>query len=230
MKRSHLLGLLFVGATLCAVCSTAVAQDAETGDGTEQPEKKEEGPSTLKTLAAFGLTIVGLGITLLPAVQTFSSSYSYAQAKLMLINLLRTNPNQAEQMARQMEGTWCEALANALKVGGSTQSRDLKVIVGATKPTYDGVAKGIVAKWKGSITKAKLGLMAAVGGAGIGIAGGSLPAIPVIIAILAVAAFGRLMWFVYDLEQNIIRARLEVLPEAESAVASGRYIAPPLPG
>lgn len=228
MKRKHILGLAFAAVTVCAV--SAFAQEAANDPDAPPVEEKKEEPSALKTLGSIGLAVVGFGVVLIPAVQTFSSNYSYAQSKLMLINLLRTNPNQAEQMAHQMKGTFCEAIAAALKIGGSTQSRDMAVIQSATKPSYDGVGQGLSAKHKAAIGKAKLGVGAALAGAGIGISGGSLIAIPIILAVLAAAAFVRLLLFKHQFDESMIKARAEVLPEAEAAIASGRYIAPPMPG
>jgi hypothetical protein len=224
MKRAHLAGLVLGVITAFAVYDVAYAQSPE--DFVEKPEEKKEGPSTLKTIAAFGLTAVGLIICFIPASKTFSSNSSYAQSKLSLINLLRTNPHQAEFMAKKMEGTYCEAIAAALKIGGTTGTSDLTVIKSATAPTYDGVAQGVVGKWKGDAAKAKVGLMAAVAGAGIGLSGGSLVVIPIILAVLAISAFLRLLWFAHDLNSQILRARAEVLPEVDAAIASGRYRAP----
>ncbi|CAN5880278.1 hypothetical protein BH11MYX3_BH11MYX3_15010 [soil metagenome] len=231
MKRAHLAGWILGLATICAVCATAAAQPSEEeGDGTEQKEKKEEGPSTLKTLASYGLAILGLGIGLIPVTKTFSSSYSYAQARLMITNMLRTNPYQAEMMAKKMAGTFCEAIAVALKTGGTTRSQDLAIVSSATKPTYDGIAMAVAARWKADVGKAKLGVMAAGGGAAVGLAGGSWPAIPVIIAVIAVLGFARLLWFNHELGSSIMRGRAEVLPEVDQAIVSGRYVAPLPPG
>ncbi len=228
MKHLHLAGWILGLATVCAICSDARAE-SEAADGTEQPEKKEEEPSTLKTLASYGLAVLGLGIVMVPVAKTFSSSYSYAQARLMITNLLRTNANQAELMAKKMEGTFCEAIAAALKTGGSVRSQDLPTVASATKPTYDGIAQAIAARWKADAGKAKLGLMAAGGGAAVGLAGGSWPAIPVILAALALFAFLRLLWFNHELDSSILRGRAEVLPEVDQAICSGRYVPPPLP-
>lgn len=192
-------------------------------------EKKEEGPSTLKTLGSIGLALVGLGMVGIPALRTYSSSLSYAQAKLNLVNLLRTNPNQAEMMMKSMEGTFAEPLAGALKAGGMCGARDMKTVSGTTQPTYDAMATGMSAKFGGLMAKAKLGLMAAVGGAGLGLSGGSLVFIPIIIALLTGLAFLRLVLYKNELDANVIKARLELLPEVNNAVCSGRYIAPPLP-
>lgn len=225
MKRAHLAGLILGVITAFAVYDVAYAQSPE--DFEEKPEEKKEGPSTLKTVAAFGLTAAGLIICFIPAAKTFTSNSSYAQSKLTLINLLRTNPAQAAIIGKRMEGTYCEAIVAALKIGASTGTQDIATIRAATAPTYDGVAQGVVGKWKGDAAKAKVGLMAAIAGAGIGLAGGSLVFIPIILAVLAISAFLRLLWFAHDLNGQILRARAEVLPEVDATIAAGRYRAPP---
>lgn len=206
----------------------AYAQEEPDPDAPKE-EKKEEGPSTLKTLGSIGLAVVGLGMVGIPALQTFSSSLSYAQAKLNLVNLLRTNPNQAEMMMKSMEGTFAEPLAAALKTGGMSGSRDMKAVMATTAPTYDAMAQGMSAKFGGLMAKAKLGLMAAAGGAALGISGGSLIFIPIIIGVLTGLAFLRLVLYKNELDGNVIKARAEVLPEVNAAICSGRYIAPPMP-
>jgi hypothetical protein len=229
VKRPFIVALFF-GLTLsCAICADALAQASEDGteEGGEKPEKKEEGPSTLKTLGSIGLGVMGLVMVGIPAVQTFSSSLSYQSARLMLTNMLRTNPNQAHQMAKQMEGTFAEGIAAALKAGGMAGTRDLATIAQMTIPTYDGTCQGVLAKLGGTTAKAKLGIMAAVGGAGLGLSGGSMVAIPIILAVLTLLAFARLVYFKSELASNVIKARAELLPEVNAAIASGRYVAPP---
>lgn len=226
MKRSTLAAIAFAFAMLFAL--DVYAQEAD--PDAPPAEKKEEEPSTLKTLGSIGLAVIGLVMVGIPAAKTFSSSLSYAQAKLNLVNFLRTNPYQAEQMAKRMEGTFAEPLAMALKAGGMSGSTDPKVVVATTGPTYDANATGMVAKLGGVMSKAKLGLMAAVGGAGIGLAGGSLIFIPIILAVLTGAAFLRIMWYKSELDSSIIRARAEILPEVNDAICSRRYVAQKLPG
>jgi len=226
VKRSTLAAIAFAFSMLIAL--DVYAQEAD--PDAPPVEKKEEGPSTLKTLGSIGLAVIGLAMVGVPAAKTFSSSLSYAQAKLNLVNLLRTNPNQAEMMAKRMEGTFAEPLAAALKMGGMTGTRDMTTVSASTAPTYDATGQGMLAKFGGVLAKAKLGLMAAVGGAGLGLSGGSLIAIPIILALLTLAAFARLLWYKNDLEGTIIRARAEILPEVNAAVCSGRYVAARPPG
>ena len=226
MKRSTLAAIAFAFSMFLAL--DVYAEDEPDPDA--PAEKKEEGPSTLKTLGSIGLAVVGLGIVAIPAAKTFSSSLSYAQARLNLVNLLRTNPNQAEMMAKQMEGTFAEAIAAALKAGGMMVGQEAAIIASATAPTYDAHGQGIVAKLGGAMAKGKMGLMAAVGGAGLGLSGGSFVAIPIILAVLTIAAFLRLVWYKNELEGTIVRARAEVLPDVNAALVSGRYIPMKLPG
>ncbi len=193
-------------------------------------EKKEEEPSTLKTLGSIGLAIIGFGIVAIPAAKTFSSSLSYAQAKLNIVNLLRTNPNQAEMMAKQMEGTFAEAIAATMKMGGAMAGQDAATIAKATAPTYDAHGQGVVARLDGAMAKGKMGLVPGIGGAGLGLAGGSLVFIPIILAVLTIAAFLRLLYYKNELQGTIIRARAEILPEVNAAIYSGRYIPMNLPG
>jgi len=226
VKRSTLAAICFAFSMMLALDVQAQEADPDAPPA----EKKEEGPSTLKTLGSIGLALVGLGMVGIPALKTFSSSLSYAQAKLNLVNLLRTNPNQAEMMMKSMEGTFAEPLAGALKAGGMCGTRDVKTVQSSTQPTYDAMAQGMSAKFGGLMAKAKLGLMAAVGGAAIGLSGGSLVFIPIIIGVLTGLAFLRLVLYKNELDANVIKARLEILPEVNSAICSGRYIAPPMPG
>lgn len=228
MKRSTLAAICFALSMLFAL--DAFADDEPVDPDAPPAEKKDDNSGTLKTLGSIGLAVVGLGIVAIPAAKTFSSSLSYAQAKLNLVNLLRTNPNQAEMMAKQMEGTFAEALAASLKMGAAMIGQDAATIQSATLPTYDAHGQGIVAKLDGAMAKGKMGLMAAVGGAGLGLAGGSLVFIPIILALITVAAFLRLVYYKNELQGTIIRARAEILPEVISALVSGRYIPMKLPG
>jgi hypothetical protein len=231
VKRPVIAGIFLGFITMCAVCAEAVAQEADaTEEGAPPKEEKKEEPSMLKTLGSIGLAVMGLVMVGIPAAKTFSSSLSYQAARLQLTNMLRTTPNQAAHMAKAMQGTFAEGIAAALKMGAMAGSQDPAVIAQTTAPTYDGTCQGISAMLQGATSKAKLGVMAAVGGAGLGLSGGSLVAIPIIIAVLTLLAFLRLVMFKSELDSNIIKARLELLPEVNAAIASGRYVAPPMPG
>lgn len=225
MKRPHLvLGLTMV-AILGAV-PAAFAQEA-TEDGEAAAEKPAETTSTIKTLAAYGLAVVGFGSLALSVVQTLSSNLSYPQGKLALTNLLRTNANQAEAVCKASPGTFMEPIGAAIKAAGMAQTTDPAIIASVTLPTYDALVGAVSGKWKALIGKGKLALGAAVGGAALGAAGGSPAILPIILAVLAGAAFGWLFLHKNNVDSSMMRARAEVLPEVDRAMVAGRYVRTP---
>lgn len=221
VKRAHLAGLVLGFAFLVASYEVALAQAEDESAEGEKPEKPAES-NTLKVLGSYALVIVGFSVVGIAVAKTFSSNLSYPQARLMLVNLLRSNPYQAEMVAKRMEGTFCEAVAAALKIGGMTGSQDPAMVAQATAPTYDATGKAVVTKWGIALTKAKLAIAAAVVGAALAISEGRV--LPVIIAALALLGFARLFLFKNEVESNVIRARAEVLPEVDRAIASGRFV------
>lgn len=232
MKRTYLPGLvLAVGlglASLSATTSVAFAQsDDEIAEDEGAPAaSKEAGPSTLKTVGAYALGLVGLGMLLVAASRTFGG-LSYPSARLSLVNLMRTQPNQAERVALNMKDSFGEAVGAAMKTAAMAGSTDPKVIASATTPTYDAIGQAIVAKWSGVLTKGKLGLLAAGGGVVLGLTNGGFPVGPFVLALLAVLCFARVFVHKMSVENTLVRARAEVLPEVDRALASGRYVFPP---
>jgi hypothetical protein len=214
-------------ALLCASAAVAGADEPQLDENGEPIEKEPEADpsSMLKTFGAYALVIVGFSVVGIAAVKTFASNQSYPQTKITLITFLRSNPHQVLAIAKSMKGTVTEPIAAALKTGGMMQSQDLKLIATGTLPTYDATAQGIVAMFGAVIGKAKLGVMAAIAGAAIGLSGGAI--LPLLIAVVAGLAFLRLYLFKTALESNILRARVEILPEVDQAVAAGRYYVPP---
>lgn len=224
MRRPHLAGLVLGLAFLAGSVELALAQEEDETEEGAAPKEKPPEKNTLKVLAAYAL--VGAGFIVIGAgvAKTFSSSLSYPQAKLMLVNLLRTNPYQAEMVSKRMQGTFCEAIASALKIGGMSGTQDPAMIAQATLPSYDATGQAVITKWGTVLMKAKLALTAAVVGATLAISDGRV--LPVIIAVLAVAGFVRLFLFKAEVESNVLRARAEVLPEVNNAIASGRFVTP----
>jgi hypothetical protein len=171
----------------------------------------------------WGLAVIGIGImagVLIPALQAFKP---YPGARLMVTNLLRTNPRQAEMMCRTAEGTFLEGIGAALKTAQMVGSRDLKMIQQATLPSYD--AQGTVAmqKWKGYLMKAKLGAMAAGGSVVLGFQKEGIPWITILIAVGVCAGYGLLFLKTNEVERSIILGRREVLPEVDRVFVDGRY-------
>jgi len=221
-RRSWLLALLLALGALFAAPAHADAID-ENGDPIVEV-KKDDPTAGIKTVASYALVSIGFIVVGLAVLKTFSSNMSYPQARMTLVNFLRTNPYQVLTLGKAMEGTFAEPIGAALKAGGSTHTQDPKIVSSATQPTYDAIGQGILARWGATMIKAKLGASAAVAGAAIGVANAA--PIPIILGTLAALGFVKLFLFKNDLEGNIIRARIEVLPEVDAAIVAGRYHVP----
>jgi hypothetical protein len=174
-------------------------------------------------LAIAGLVAMGVFV-----VGTFGANLKYMHARMMLVNLLRTNPYQVERVSATMQGTFFEAITAALKTGAMMGSRDPSVIAQATRPAYDAAAGAAGTQWKTLFGKAKLAAGAALGGMALPMTAGKNPPIPVIVlGVLALAGLGWIYLRKMEIESSIIKARAEILPEAERALIDGRYVAPP---
>lgn len=226
-----LLARLVVAMTLtCAVCELAIAQDDEEVVVEEPKEEKKEQPSAVKAVLAYALVLGGLAVVGVGVAKTFTSSLSYLNARLMLVNLLRTNPYQAEHVCRNMKHTFFEPIGAALKTGATTQSRDPAVIATATRPTYDAIGTTVSMHWKTLVGKTKLAGMALGGGVAIALTGKSTPVFLIILGVLGLAGLIWVALYKMQVDRSITRARAEILPEAERAIIDGRYVAPPTPG
>ncbi len=209
----------------------------------------------MKVLLSYGIALAGLVMVALAMFKALATNLSYPGAKLMLTNLLRTNPNKAEMVCKSLPGTFFEPLAMTFSTVAQTGMRDPNVVIQTTRPTFDGVAKGVVMGFGGHMTKAKLGLMAVVGGLVLSIlmtAKGpekkaddpnydptadveeveepgffSGPGPLIIIFLLAAGGAAVIYARKADLERSIVRARAELLPELEKSVIEGRYQFPP---
>jgi hypothetical protein len=176
-------------------------------------------------LAIAGLVTMGVFV-----VGTFGANLKYMHARMMLVNLLRTNPYQVERVSATMQGTFFEAITAALKTGAMMGSRDPGVIAQATRPAYDAAGSAASMKWQMTFGKAKLAAGAALAGTALPLATGKTPPIPVIIlGAIACAGLGWIYLRKMEVDSGIIKARAEILPEAERALIDGRYVAPPKP-
>lgn len=185
----------------------------------------------MQAVLSYLLAIIGLVAVGVLVVGTFGSNLKYMHARMMLINLLRTNPYQVERVSATMQGTFFEGITAALKTGAMMGSRDPSVIAQATRPAYDAAVGAAAMKWKMTFGKAKLAGGAALGGAVLPIIGGKNPPIPVVIlGLLAAVGVGWIFLRKMEVDDSIIKARAEVLPEAERALIDGRYVAPPKAG
>jgi hypothetical protein len=185
----------------------------------------------VQAVMSYVLAIAGLVAMGVFVVGTFGANLKYMHARMMLVNLLRTNPYQVERVAATMQGTFFEGIVAALKTGAMMGTRDPTVIAQATRPAYDAAASQAAIKWKLTLGKAKLAAGAALGGTMLPLATGKTPSIVVIIlGAIACAGLGWIWLRQMEVESAIVKARAEVLPEAERALIDGRYVAPPKAG
>ncbi len=211
----------------------------------------------MKLLLGYGLALLGLGMVVLSLLKALKGNLSYPSARLLVTNLLRTNPNQAEAVCKSMPGTFFEPLAGTMKTIAMVGTRDPSIIAQAGRPTYDALGGAVVMGFKTHITKAKIGLMMTVGALALTIMMAVKkdkpppddpnydPEADVVevaepgffegpgpLVIIALLAAGGMLWIFLrkqELERSIVRARAELLPEVERAFIEGRYIVPPKP-
>lgn len=227
MKRPLLVGLVLGFALLCASYEVSFAEIDENGDLIVEAEKPPDPLANIKLIASYALTALGAIYIGLAVIKTFSSSLSYPAQKIMLINFLRKNPYQLIAMEKKAAGTIGEPVIAALKVGGQMGPIDMKMIQQATLPTYEAMAKNMVAKFGIVMGKCKLAATAALAGSIVAITAGRY--LPVFFGVLAGLGFLRIYLFKGELESQVIRGRAELLPEVEATVASGRYHTPMIP-
>ena len=207
----------------------AFADDAADTDDAPPPEvKPPPPPSMVKVLLAYSLAIGGLAVIAMGVVRT-TGAVSYQQSKLMLTNMLRTNPNQAEQVVKSVSGNYFESLAAAMKLIGMAGTRDPKTVQATTPPAYDAAAVGISMYWKGLLAKLKLGVMAMIGAVALAVLSNINPVILILLLVLGLAGYVRLHVYKATIERDVTRARAEILPEVDRAVIEGRFWFPPPP-
>jgi hypothetical protein len=161
--------------------------------------------------------------------RTLTSNLKYIYTRPLLINALRTNGNHAEQLCKTAPESYFGAIGAAIKTAAMTQSRDLKVVNGATVPTYDGAAMAISMKWKQLLGRVKLAGMAAGGALVIGMSKGVPPIFVIVLAAGVGIGFLWLFFYNQEIDRCILRARAEILPEVDRAFVEGRYVFPPVP-
>jgi len=178
----------------------------------------------VKLIAGYVLGVVGVVMIVRAILPALANNLRYPAARLMMTNLLRMNPYQAEAIANGAKGTFYEAIAGAIKAGAMMMSRDPNVITKATLPSYDASAMAVNAKWKQLFMSSKLAL-GAVGG-GIIISSLDRPPSILLIIVGGLVAIGvGFLWLRRaEVERTLILARAEVLPEVDRAFVDGRYV------
>jgi hypothetical protein len=112
--------------------------------------------------------------------RTLTSNLKYIYTRPLLINALRTNANHAERLCKTAPDSYFGAIGAAIKTAAMCQSRDYKVVNGATVPSYDAAVMGISMKWKQLLGRVKLGLMAAGGAVVLGLSAGVPPILAIV--------------------------------------------------
>ncbi len=130
-------------------------------------------------------------------------------------------------VARGMKDTFGEAIGAAMKTAAMVGVPDLAMITATTVPSYDGTGTAISARWGQLITKGKLYVGAVIGGFVIGALSGGFPVISFLLVLIAVGCFIRVYTYKGEIESTLVRARHELMPEVDRAMASGRYAFPP---
>lgn len=177
----------------------------------------------MMTLLPYAMAILGLGVLGLQVLAAQGASIDFVGSRLMLLNLLRTAPRQAEVHARALPGTYYATIGAALTAGAAAQSRDPAQISAASRPAYDGAAMAAGGHWKLIFTKATLGAGLAGGGVVMSSQGKGVPTPVLIMAIVGGLGLAWVWWRREEAERAIVRARAELLPEVDRVFVDGRY-------
>ena len=183
----------------------------------------------MATVGSYLLVIVGFGMMVSAVARTLASNLKYIYTRPLLINALRTNGNYAEQLCKTRPDTYYGAVGAAIKTAAMCQSRDFKIVNGATIPSYDAQVMVVSMKWKQLLGRVKLGLMAAGGAVVIGMSKGVPPILVLVLAGSVGVGFLWVYFFKAEIDRCMILARAEILPEVDRAFVDGRYIFPPNP-
>lgn len=183
----------------------------------------------MATVGSYLLAIVGFVMMASAVARTLASNLKYVYTRPLLINALRTNGNYAEQLCKTRPDSYYGAIGAAIKTAAMCQSRDHKVVSGATVPSYDAAAMVVSMKWKQLLGRVKLGLMAAGGAVVIGLSKGVPPILVIVLAVSVGIGFLWVYFFKAEVDRCMILARVEILPEVDRAFVDGRYAFPPTP-
>ena len=178
----------------------------------------------MKAVLSYLLSLAGLGMCTWTVLSAMLVNLSYPKARLEMINMLRTNLNKAQFLAKTAKFTFYEPIGEAIKVGAVAQTTDPNIIGMATKPGYDAGCMNVTQHWKALFSRGKKGIMLVAGGVALAIVAKTNPALHIIIAVLAA---GAAVWFItvkLENERSLVRAKAEILPEVDRGFAEGRYV------
>jgi hypothetical protein len=222
-RRASIAGYVLGFIIVCAACPVMEAFAQEAGDEAPKPPPPEaEKPSKVTALLGYGLSIAGVFVVTAIVLHTLSKTLKYEPARNALIHLLRTAPNQAEVQCQTMPHSFYDPIGACLKAGSMAGTQDAAIIASTTLPTYDALGAVVVQHWKGLVGKAKLAMMASIGGVAV------KPApLPIILGVVALGGLAWLMYYKSEVDRSIFRAKVEVLPEVDRAFIDGRYYIAP---
>jgi hypothetical protein len=178
----------------------------------------------VKTVLSYLLSLAGLGFIGAAVIGAALVNLSYPKARLEMVNMLRTNLNKAQFLAKTAKFTFFEPIGEAIKIGSMAQTTDISIISMATKPGYDAGCMTVTQHWKTLMGRGKKGVMMVAGGVALAIIAKTNPALHIIIAVITL---GAAIWFYVtktENERSLVRAKAEILPEVDRGFAEGRYM------
>lgn len=182
----------------------------------------------MEKLASYVLAIGGLGAMITFFGLALAHNTSYLNARLLLVNLLRSNPNHALTVCDTQPHTFYEVVSMVMKACAMVGVSDPSILQQASRPTFDAGVTTVNTWWNTMMMKAKMAAGAAAVGSIIPIADGRFPPIIVFLcSLLAGAAFLFVLYRQMDTQRSLLRAKVEILPEVERVFVERRfYIAP----
>lgn len=177
----------------------------------------------MKVFLSYALSLAGLGVVAATLIATSMVNLSYPAARMRILNMLQQSVNKAEVMCRAAKGTFYEPIGSAIKIGAMAQTTDISILAQATRPGYDGAVVLVHMYWKKLFSRGKLGIGMVIGGLALAIAAKTSPILHIIAVVLAVIGAA---WFLYtrsENERSLLRARAEILPALDQALAEGKY-------
>jgi hypothetical protein len=178
----------------------------------------------VKAFLSYALALGGLGFVVAAVIGAALVNLSYPKGRLEMVNMLRTNLNKAQFLAKTAKCTFYEPIGEAIKIGAMAQTTDPNMIGMATKPGYEAGLMSVTQHWKKLFSRGKKGVTLVAAGLALAIVAKTNPALHIIVAVLTAGAAVWFMMVKLDNERSLVRAKAEILPEVDRAFAEGRYI------
>jgi phage shock protein PspC (stress-responsive transcriptional regulator) len=177
----------------------------------------------VKVFLSYALSLGGLGLIAAAVIGAMLANLSYPQARMNMINMLRTNANKAELLCKTARNTFYEPLGQALKLGAMSQSTDPKIVAMSTKPGFDAGCMPVTMHWKKLMGHGKKGVLGVIGGLALAVTIDTSIVFHVIAVVITAVCAVYFMATKMENERSLLRAKAEILPEVDRAFAEGRY-------